>query len=136
MRVVVNNGGSEFYKGGLQMLKIKRRELNDVVVLELKGQLLTGAELITGVASKLHEEINKIIEENWKKVVINLSDVKWMDSTGLGVLMAAYTSITNNNGDMKLVGANKKIENLFIITRLITVLKNYDSEEEAIAYFE
>lgn len=111
-------------------MKIKRRELNDVVVLELKGQL------ITGVASKLHEEINKIVEENWKKVVINLSDVKWMDSTGLGVLMAAYTSITKNNGDMKLVGANKKIENLFIITRLITVLKNYDSEEEAIAYFD
>lgn len=111
-------------------MKIKRRELNDVIVLELKGDLIGGPD-----STALHDEINKIIQDGWKKIVINLGDVKWMDSTGLGVMMAAYTSIKKTEGDIKLVQANKKIENLLIITKLISVLKNYDSEEEAIAYF-
>jgi anti-sigma B factor antagonist len=111
-------------------MKLTSREELDVVILEPKGKIMGGPD-----ATMLHDRLHDLIKQNKKKVVIDLSKVEWMNSTGLGILISGLTTLRNNGGELKLARVTEKIQSLLTITKLITVFENYDSVEEAVKSF-
>ncbi|MBD3383740.1 anti-sigma factor antagonist [candidate division KSB1 bacterium] len=112
-------------------MQIKEQLKDDVAVLELKGKLMGGPETMA-----IHEKIKELIGRGHNKVVINLSKVAWMNSTGLGALMSSLTSLKNADGDLKLVGVTEKVKSLLMVTKLITIFDHFDTEEQAIEAFK
>ncbi len=112
-------------------MQIKEQIKDDVAVLELKGKLMGGPETMA-----IHEKIKELIGRGHNKVVINLSKVAWMNSTGLGALMSSLTSLKNADGDLKLVGVTEKVKSLLMVTKLITIFDHFDTEEQAIEAFK
>jgi anti-sigma B factor antagonist len=111
-------------------MKLSSREENGIVILEPKGKIMGGPD-----ATMLHDQLHEFIDQSKKKVVIDLSKVEWMNSTGLGILISGLTTLRNNGGELKLARVTEKIESLLTITKLITVFDNYDSVEEALKSF-
>ena len=111
-------------------MKLTDRLANDVVVLEPKGKIMGGPD-----ATMLHDKLHDYIDQDKKKVVIDLSKVEWMNSTGLGILISGLTTMRNNGGELKLAGITDKIESLLTITKLITVFENFDTVDQAIESF-
>ncbi len=105
-------------------------EKDDVAVLEPAGKIMGGPD-----ATVLHEKLHDLIEQGKKKVVIDLSRVEWMNSTGLGILISGLTTLKNNNGELKLVNVTEKIQSLLKITKLFGVFESYDSVEDAVKAF-
>lgn len=112
-------------------MKMTDREINNIVVLEPKGKIMGGPD-----ASLLHDKLYELIESDKKRIVIDLSGVEWMNSTGLGILISSYTTLRNHNGELKLANVTDKIHSLLTITKLITVFDAHDSVDEAIASFK
>jgi len=112
-------------------MKLTQREVAEVVVLEPKGKIMGGPD-----ATLLHDRLHELINQNRKKVVIDLAKVEWMNSTGLGILISGLTTMRNNGGELKLARVTEKIESLLTITKLITVFENYDSVEAAVESFK
>jgi len=108
-------------------VKLSDREQNGIVVLEPKGKIMGGPD-----ASLLHDKLHEVMEAGKKKVVIDLSQVEWMNSTGLGILISTYTTLRNNDGELKLANVTDKIQSLLTITKLVTVFDTYDSVSEAV----
>ena len=111
-------------------MKLTSREENDVIILEPKGKIMGGPD-----ATMLHDFLHDLIKQDKKKVVIDLSKVEWMNSTGLGILISGLTTLRNNGGELKLARVTEKIQSLLAITKLITVFENHDSVEEAVKSF-
>jgi anti-sigma B factor antagonist len=111
-------------------MKLSDRIQDDVVILEPKGKIMGGPD-----ASLLQEKLYEYIEQNRKQVVVDLAKVDWMNSTGLGILISGYTSLRNNEGQLKLANVTDKIQSLLTITKLVTVFETYDTVDEAIASF-
>ena len=99
----------------------------DVAVLELKGKLMGGPE-----TSEIHEKIKELIGQGAKKVVADVDKVSWMNSTGLGALIGAMSSLRNAGGDLKLARITENVENLFVITKLVTIFDTFDTVEWAV----
>jgi len=112
-------------------MQLTDREQDGVIILQPKGKIMGGPS-----ASLLHDKLHEVIEAGNRKVVIDLSRVDWMNSTGLGILISSYTTLRNNNGKLKLASVTDKIQSLLTITKLITVFDSYDSVEEAIDAFK
>ena len=112
-------------------MKLNDRVQDDIVILEPKGKIMGGPD-----ASLLHDKLHDYIEQNKKKVIIDLSKVDWMNSTGLGILISGLTTIRNNNGELKLANLTKKVQSLLTITKLVSVFEAYDSIDEAIESFK
>jgi anti-sigma B factor antagonist len=92
--------------------------------------MMAGPEL-----DKIHDKIKELVAKGTRKLVIDLGEVDLMDSRGLGVLVAAYTSLKNEKGELKLARITNKIQSLLVITHLTTVFKTYPSAEEALKSF-
>ncbi|MCI0708223.1 MAG: STAS domain-containing protein [Ignavibacteriae bacterium] len=112
-------------------MKLKTKDMNNVTVIELKGNVMGGPD-----ATALNDELHKLIETKKNKVVIDLHEVKFMNSSGLGMLIGSLTTIRNSGGDLKIARASDKIESLLIVTKLITVFDHHDSVEKAVAAFK
>lgn len=112
-------------------MKLSDRIQDDVVILEPTGKIMGGPD-----ASLLHDKLYEYIEKNKKRVVIDLAQVDWMNSTGLGILISGYTTLRNNNGELKLANVTDKIQSLLTITKLVTVFETHDSVEDAIKSFD
>lgn len=112
-------------------MRLKTRELDDVVVIEVKGNLMGGPDL-----QKFRELLHKLLDEGKKKVVVDVKNVKFMNSAGLGTLISGLTTMRNSGGDLKIANPTDKIESLLMITRLIKVFETYNSVEEAIASYK
>jgi len=111
-------------------MKLSSREVGNVMVLEPKGKIMGGPD-----ATVLHDQLHEFIDQNKKKVVIDLAKVDWMNSTGLGILISGLTTLRNNGGELKLANVTDKIQSLLTITKLITVFECYDSVEDSVASF-
>jgi anti-sigma B factor antagonist len=83
----------------------------------------------------LHYYVKELIDRDKKNIVIDMGKITWFGSTGLGALLASYTSLKEAGGELKIARATRKIRSVFMFTQLIKVLQNYDSVEEAIAAF-
>lgn len=111
-------------------MKLNEYRKEGVAVLEPKGKIMGGPD-----ATLLHEKLHECIEGGIKKVIIDLSDVDWMNSTGLGILISGLTTLRNNGGELKLANVTDKIQSLLTITKLVTVFEAHDSVDEAIKSF-
>ena len=111
-------------------MKIATRQLDGITVLDLGGRITLGEGSV-----QLREAVRDLLAKGQKKIVLNLGDVSYMDSSGMGELVTAYTSAKNQGGELKLVNLTKKIEDLMQITKLATVFDIYDDEAKAIASF-
>tara|TARA_R100000027_G_scaffold10834_1_gene7750 strand:- start:8 stop:295 length:288 start_codon:yes stop_codon:yes gene_type:complete len=87
-------------------------------------------------AETFREELHKLIDEGKKEVIIDLGKVKFMNSSGLGILMGGYTTMKNAGGEMVICQADKKIESLLMVTQLIKVFNHFRTLEEAVAHFD
>ncbi len=111
-------------------MKIKTYEKYSALIIELKGNVMGGPE-----AQEFHDLLHKSIEEGKKNVVVDLASVKFMNSSGLGMLISGYTTIKNGNGSLKLANATEKINSLLVITKLITIFEHYESVDAAVKSF-
>ncbi|MFH1278396.1 MAG: STAS domain-containing protein [Candidatus Eisenbacteria bacterium] len=111
-------------------MNIKRRDIRDVTVLELSGKLMGGQD-----AATFQNLVKDLLGEGRKKIVINLGQLSWINSTGLGILISGYTSVKNAGGVLKLANVAERIESILMITKLATVFETYPSEEEALVTF-
>ena len=96
------------------------------VVITLKGNVMGGPD-----GSKLHDTLHELKEGVKTNVVVDLSKMKFMNSSGLGMLISAMTTMRNAGGDLRLAKVADRIQSLLVITKLITVFKHYESVEEA-----
>ncbi len=115
------------------MASIKVTELTDkgIVILQPKGNFVGGDE-----TDELRDSIKKYSELTNKKLVIDLGDVLYLNSTALGVLISAHANYSKREGKIKLCQLNKNLENLFVITKLALIFDSYPTQEEAIKSFE
>jgi anti-sigma B factor antagonist len=111
-------------------MKSKTKDLKGVTIIELKGNVMGGPD-----ATMLNNELHNLIESGKTKVVIDLGDVKFMNSSGLGMLIGGLTTMRNAGGDLKIARASEKIESLLIVTKLITVFDHHETVEKAIKAF-
>lgn len=112
-------------------MKFNVDESVNCIILELKGNIMGGPETVS-----LNEKLHEILEEGKKNVVVDLSRVQFMNSSGVGMLIGALTTMRNAGGDLRIANASDKIESLLIITKLITVFQHFRSLNEAIASFD
>lgn len=112
-------------------LEIAERQIGAVTILDLSGKLTIDQD-----AQRLKDKINSLIHQQHTKVVLNLGDVSYIDSGGLGQLVSSYGSLAKTNGGLKLLHVNKRNHDLLSITRLVTIFDAYDSEEEAVKSFD
>ncbi len=111
-------------------LDVKERQAGDVTILDLSGEVRIGEGAVA-----LRDSIRNLTDQGKNKVLLNLAGVKYMDSTGVGELIANYTTVTRQGGQLKLLSLTEKIQNLLVITKLLTVFDSYDNEAEALKSF-
>lgn len=111
-------------------MKVTRRQIEGVTVLDLSGRINLGEG---GVI--LREAIQDVLANGEKKILLNLADVTYIDSSGLGELVTAFTSVRNRGGELKLLNLTKKVHDLLQITKLYTVFDIKDDESAAISAF-
>jgi anti-sigma B factor antagonist len=111
-------------------MQIEERSVGDVVVLDLKGKITLGEgdEL-------LKDKVNSLVNQGQRKIILNLAEVPYLDSAGLGEVVRAYTTVSRQGGSLKLLNLTKRITDLLSITKLLTVFETYDSENDAIRSF-
>ncbi len=102
-------------------------ERYNCVIIEFKGNVMGGPNALT-----LNEKLHELIDQGKKNAVVDLSRVKFMNSSGLGMLIGALTTMRNAGGDLKIANATEKIESLLMITKLITVFNHYRTLQEAV----
>ena len=112
-------------------MSIKETIQNDVAIITVSGKLMGGNE-----TKEVHEKVKSILADGIKKIVVDLSKVKWLNSSGLGMLISCLTSTTSAEGQLKIAGATDKVKSLFMITKLITVFDSYETVGRAKATFK
>ncbi len=110
--------------------KLTVRQVGDVTVLDAAGRITLGEG-----ASTFREKIRELVSDGRKKILLNLAQVSYIDSSGIGEMVSGFTSVTNNGGQLKLVGLSKRVKDLLQITKLYTVFDAYDDEAEAVRSF-
>ncbi len=111
-------------------MKFKTREVNGVTVLDLSGKITLGEGSIT-----IRDAVKDELAKGHTKLLLNLADVNYIDSSGLGELVGAYTTVKNAGGSLKLLQLTKKVQDLLQITKLYTVFDVFDDEASAIGSF-
>ena len=111
-------------------MQIEERAVGDVVVLDLKGRVTLGDgdEL-------LKDKVNSLVNRGFKKIVLNLAEVPYVDSAGLGEIVRTYTTVSRQGGSLKLLNLTKRITDLLSITKLLTVFETFESEKDAVQSF-
>ena len=112
-------------------LDVKERQAGDVTVLDLSGEVRIGDSSVA-----LRDSIRKLADGGKNKVLLNLAGVKYIDSSGIGELIANYTTLSRDDGQLKLLKLTDKIRDLLVITKLLTVFDAYDDEAEALNSFK
>jgi len=108
-------------------MKVNIDERENAVIINLEGEMMLGYE-----ANEFHEAIENAIENNKKKIVVGLSNVQFISSWGIGILVYGYTTTTNSGGEFKLAAVPAKIDAVLKKTKLDTIFDKYASVEEAL----
>lgn len=112
-------------------MKYSISEKYNTVIISLKGNVMGGP-----AATEFHDEIKKLIADGKTNVIGDLSKVKFMNSSGLGILITALTSLRNAGGDFKICNASDRIESLLMVTKLVTVFDHYKTLDEAVESYK
>jgi anti-sigma B factor antagonist len=108
-------------------MQIEERVVNDVTILDLKGKITLGDG-----DEALKDKINSLVLQNRRRILLNLADVPYIDSAGLGEVVRTYTTVSRQGGQLKLVNLTKRITDLLSITKLLTVFETFESEADAL----
>ncbi|WP_420238853.1 STAS domain-containing protein [Telmatobacter bradus] len=111
-------------------LSIASREVDGVTVLDLSGRITLGEGSV-----QLRDAVRDLISKGQKAILLNLGEVNYIDSSGLGELVSAFTSSKNQDATLKLLKLTQKVHDLLQLTKLYTVFETYDDEAKAIASF-
>jgi len=111
-------------------LDIQEREREGIVILDLKGRLIVGEP-----AANLREKVRELIDDGKVSIIMNLEDVDYIDSTGLGGLVISYTSVKKAGGALKILNLSKRNIELLILTKLTTVFEVFMDEQDAVNSF-
>ena len=112
-------------------MNLTERRVGEVAVLDLSGRLTLGDG-----STRLNDKINSLIHQGTRDILLNLGEVSYIDSGGLGQLVSSFNGVRRENGQLKLFNLGKKSKDLLAITKLLTVFDTYDSEDEAVASFK
>ena len=112
-------------------VKLTSRQVGDVTVIDAAGRITLGEG-----ASIFRDTIRDFASKGNKKLLLNLSEVSYIDSSGIGELVSGFTTVTNNGGQLKLVGLSKRVKDLLQITKLYTVFEVFDDEAGAVRSFK
>jgi anti-sigma B factor antagonist len=119
-------------EGGIGMtLKMTDREVDGVSVVELGGRIVLGEE-----STSFREKLKSLIAEGKKKIVLNMADIKYIDSAGLATLVAAHLSSKNQDASVRLCHLGKKFHEVLQMTKLLTVFDVYETEAAAVSSFQ
>ncbi len=108
-------------------MQIEERVVDNVTILDLKGKITLGEG-----DEALKDKINSLLMQEKKKILLNLADVPYIDSAGLGEIVRTYTTVSRQGGQLKLVNLTKRITDLLMITKLLTVFETFDVESDAL----
>ncbi|MBP1610428.1 MAG: anti sigma b factor antagonist RsbV [Acidobacteria bacterium] len=111
-------------------MKIEARTVGDITILDCSGKITLGEGTMA-----VRNTVRDILKANGKKIILNLADVNYIDSSGIGELVSTYTTVTNSGGQLKLLNLTKKIHELLAITKLLTVFQVFENEQAALASF-
>jgi anti-sigma B factor antagonist len=111
-------------------VKLNARQVGEVAVIDVAGRITLGEG-----SSVLRDTIRETVAKNQKKILLNLQDVSYIDSSGIGELVSGYTTVTNQGGKLKLLHLNKRVEGLLQITKLLTIFDVHEDEASAIRSF-
>jgi anti-sigma B factor antagonist len=112
-------------------MQISERTVGDVVIVDLSGKVTLG----DGGDVVLKDKMQSLVQQGRKKVLLNLGEVSYVDSAGLGQIVQSYATVMKNGGSLKLLNVTKRIKDLLSITKLLTVFECHDSEAEAVTSF-
>ena len=112
-------------------MKLSTREADSVAIIALEGSVMGGPD-----ATALKEEIHTLVDKKVRKVVVDLSKVQTMNSSGLSMLIGAMTTLRTAGGDLRIAAASKKIEGLLVITKLINVFELHPTVRKAVESFK
>ena len=112
-------------------LDVKERQAGDVTILDMSGEVRIGEGSIA-----LRDAIRNLSANGKKKILLNLAGVSYIDSSGIGELIANYTTISKDGGQMKLLNLTGKVKDLLVITKLLTVFDSYETEADALSSFK
>lgn len=111
-------------------MELSQLEKDGIVILKLAGKLVGGPD-----ASQVNDKLHSLLEEGKNKIVLDLSEVEWMNSSGLGILISALSNIRNAGGALRIAQVTDKLKNILTITKLINVLTPYDTIDQALESF-
>lgn len=106
---------------------LRPRRLDDVIIADLSGRITMGEGTLV-----LRDNIQKMLAAGDRKFVLNLAEVDYIDSSGLGELVTSFTTVRNQGGELKLLNLTRRVRDLLQITKLLTVFESFDSETEAL----
>ncbi len=112
-------------------MQIDERSVGEVIILDLKGKITLneGDEV-------LKDKINSLILQDKKRILLNLAEVPYIDSAGLGEIVRTYTTVSRQGGQLKLVNLTKRITDLLMITKLLTVFETFEVEQDALKSYK
>jgi anti-sigma B factor antagonist len=111
-------------------MKIEIRTIEDVQILDCSGKITLGEGTMS-----IRNTVRDVLQSGAKKVILNLAEISYIDSSGVGELVSSYTTTVNKGGKLKLLKLTNKLRELLTITKLLTVFEIYDDEKEAISSF-
>ena len=111
-------------------VKLTTRQVGDVTVIDVAGRITLGEG-----SSVLRDALRDLVSKNQKKILLNLGEVSYIDSSGIGELVSGFTTVTNGGGALKLLNLNKRVKDLLQITKLYTVFDVHEDEASAIRSF-
>lgn len=111
-------------------MKIKQSQQGDVMILQVSGKIMGGPD-----HEKFQGEIKELIAEGHVDVLLNMSKVSWVNSTGLGILVSAFHTLKKNSGRLKICEVNDRIDNILNVAQLKLVFETFDKCDEALASF-
>lgn len=112
-------------------MKIKQRQSGDVTILDLSGKIMGGDDF-----DLFNGTIKQLVAEGRADILLNMGKVKWINSTGLGLMVSAYTTLVKNGGRMKICEVSERIDNILHVTQLELIFETFPREDEALSTFE
>ena len=111
-------------------MKVQTRQVDGVTILDLSGRITLGEGSVT-----IRDAVRDLLAKGQKKILLNLGEVSYIDSSGIGELVSGFTTVTNNGGQLKLLNLNKRVKDLLQITKLYTVFDVHEDEAGAVRSF-
>jgi anti-sigma B factor antagonist len=118
-------------KTEIMSLKIDTREVAHVAILDVKGRIVLGEEI-----GELRAAVRSLVADGKKKIILNLADVDYLDSSGVGELVGCFTTVRNAGGELKLLNLSQKVHDVLHVTKLYTVFDIRDNEFTAVKSFD